>query len=216
MLSIVKTEPLHAQMYQLIKKRLIDGYYNPGERLVEVRLAEEFGVSRAPVREALRMLVQDELLVQKGSAMHVFEPTLRDMIDIYQCRQRMEALAAKLAAVNINLEQLELLEKIIEETYEVWIKKDMKRVVELNIQFHEIILDASGNRQLISLTNMIRDKVTYLRNCSFKGSVRDGSYIGEHERIFAAIKERNGDKAEKEMHGHIEQDLLALVSLYKT
>lgn len=216
MLTVVKAEPLHSQIYQLIKKRLIDGYYQPGERLVEVRLAKEFGVSRAPVRESLRMLIQDELLEQKENALFVFAPTLKDMIDIYQCRQRMEALACKLAAVNIQTSQVESLERILEETNTVWIKQDLVRIVELNIQFHGIILEASGNRQLISLTNMIRDKVTYLRNCSFKGSVRDGSFIGEHERIVAALKERNGDKAEKEMHAHIEQDLLALVSLYKT
>ena len=209
-------ETLHIQIYQLVKKRLIEGYYQPGERLVEVKLAEEFGVSRGPVREALRMLIQDELLVKKGNAaLHVFNPALTDMIDIYQCRQRMEALAAQLAARNIDTIQLGMLDNIIEETKTAWIEKDIHRVVSLNIQFHEMILESSGNRQLISLTNMIRDKVTYFRNSGFKGSVRDGSFIDEHKRILMALKERNWEKAEKEMHAHIEQDLLVLISLYQ-
>lgn len=214
MLSIVKTEPLHAQLYQLIKKRLIEGFYSPGERLVEVRLAEEFEVSRAPVREAMRMLVQDELLIQNGNRLYVFEPTLQDMVDIYQCRKRLESLAARLAALNINDVQLESLCNIIEETNEAWNREDMTQVVQLNTCFHETVLNASGNGQLISLTNMIRDKVTYLRNCSFKGNVRGVSFLREHERIVAALRGRNGEKAEIEMNGHIENDLQALISLF--
>ncbi|WP_255286597.1 MULTISPECIES: GntR family transcriptional regulator [unclassified Bacillus (in: firmicutes)] len=212
---MVKTEPLHAQLYQLIKKRLIDGFYQPGERLVEVRLAEEFSVSRAPVREALRMLMQDGLLLQKGNALHVFDPTLQDMIDIYQCRQRLEALGANLAAANMKEEKLNHLKEIMIETKVAWETGDMVKVVSLNISFHEIVLEASGNQQLISLTSMIRDKVTYLRNCSFKGNVRNKSFLEEHEQIVKALGDRDGEKAEREMHVHIENDLQALISLYK-
>ena len=214
MLSIVK-ETLNAQIYQILKKRLLEGYYTLGERLVEVKLAEEFGVSRGPVREALKMLIQDELLVQKGNVIHVFNPSLSDMIEIYQVRQQMESLAAKLAAQNIESSKLEMLENIVEETKTAWLKQDKNHVVELSIQFHEIILESSGNRQLISLTNMIRDKVTYFRNSGVKGGMRDESLIEEHTRILSALKQRNGDKAGKEMQEHIEHDLLALVSLYK-
>ncbi|PFO05035.1 hypothetical protein COJ85_09910 [Bacillus sp. AFS076308] len=215
LLTVVKTEPLHAQLYQLIKKRLIDGFYQPGERLVEVRLAEEFSVSRAPVREALRMLMQDGLLLQKGNALHVFDPTLQDMIDIYQCRQRLEALGANLAAANMKEEKLNHLKEIMIETKVAWETGDMVKVVSLNISFHEIVLEASGNQQLISLTSMIRDKVTYLRNCSFKGNVRNKSFLEEHEQIVKALGDRDGEKAEREMHVHIENDLQALISLYK-
>lgn len=215
MLTVVKTEPLHAQLYQLIKKRLIDGFYQPGERLVEVRLAEEFSVSRAPVREALRMLMQDGLLLQKGNALHVFDPTLEDMIGIYQCRQRLEALGANLAAANMKEEKLNHLKEIMIETKEAWETGDMVKVVSLNISFHEIVLEASGNQELISLTSMIRDKVTYLRNCSFKGNVRAKSFLEEHEQIVKALGERDGEKAERVMNVHIENDLQALISLYK-
>jgi DNA-binding GntR family transcriptional regulator len=211
----VKAEPLHVQVYQLIKKRLIEGYYPPGERLVEVRLAEEYGVSRAPVREAMRMLIQDELVIQKGNALYVFEPTLQDMVDIYQCRQRLEALAAKLAALNITEKQLDRLNDILLKTNDAWYRGDMAQVVQLNICFHETVLEASGNRQLISLTSMIRDKVTYLRNCSFKGNVRDVRFLKEHEQIVKALVEKHGEKAEITMHGHIENDLQALISFYK-
>lgn len=213
--SIVKTEPLHAQLYQLMKKRLIEGFYEPGERLVEVRIAEEYGISRAPVREALRMLIQDELLIQKGNALVVFQPTLKDLVEIYQCRQRLESLAARLAAQNIHDKQLKRLTDIIDETKDSWNKGELEQVVKLNINFHETILEASQNRQLISLTSMIRDKVTYLRNCSFKGNVRKVNFIEEHERIVEALSERDGEKAEIEMHNHIENDLQALITLYE-
>lgn len=213
-LSTIIKETLQSQIYQILKKRLIEGYYPPGERLIEAKVAEEFGISRGPVRESLKMLIQEELLVQKGNMLHVFHPTLADMIDIYQCRQQLESLAAKLAALHIDQTQLEKLEEIIEATKTAWTQKDIAHVLEFNIQFHEIILTASGNRQLISLTNMIHDKVTYFRNSGMKESVRDGSFIEEHAQILAALKERNGDKAHTVMHAHIEHDLMALESLY--
>lgn len=72
LISIVKSSPLHIQIYHLIKKHLIEEYYQPDERLVEVKLAEEFGASRGPVRESLRMLIQDELIIQRGNALKVF------------------------------------------------------------------------------------------------------------------------------------------------
>ncbi|WP_423800836.1 GntR family transcriptional regulator [Neobacillus sp. SAB-20_R2A] len=212
--SIVR-DTLNTQIYQILKKRLLEGDYIPGDRLVEAKLAEEFGTSRGPVREALKILIQDELLVQKGNAIHVFSPSTSDMIDIYQVRQQMESLAAKLAAQKIESSELEILEKIVEETKAAWLKQDKNRVVELSIKFHEIILKASGNHQLISLTNMIRDKVTYLRNSVVKEAMRDESPIEEHSRILSALKERNGDKAAKVMLEHIEHDLGALISLYK-
>ncbi|OIK12257.1 GntR family transcriptional regulator [Bacillus sp. MUM 13] len=215
MKTVVKSEPLHSQVYQLIKKKLLEGYFQPGERLIEVRLAEEYRISRAPVREALRMLIQDGLVIQNGNALYVFEPTLQDMIDIYQCRQRLESLAAKLAALNITDKQFERLNGILLETNSAWYRGDMDQVVQLNICFHETVLEASGNRQLVSLTSMIRDKVTYLRNCSFKGNVRDESFLKEHEQIVKALGEKDDVKAEVTMHDHIENDLQALISLYK-
>lgn len=212
--SIVR-DTLNTQIYQILKKRLLEGDYIPGDRLVEAKLAEEFGTSRGPVREALKILIQDELLVQKGNAIHVFSPTTSDMIDIYQVRQQMESLAAKLAAQKIESSELEVLEKIVEETKAAWLKQDKNHVVELSIKFHEIILKASGNRQLISLTNMIRDKVTYLRNSVVREAMQDESPIEEHSRILSALKERDGDKAAEVMLEHIEHDLRALISLYK-
>jgi len=212
--SVVKTEPLHTQLYHLLKQKLIEGFYEPGERLIEARIAEEYSVSRAPVREALRMLIHDGLVIQKNNALCVFQPTLNDLVEIYQCRQKLESLAASLAAQNINDTQLERLSTILSETNEAWKKGDLEQVIQLNIQFHEIILDASNNSQLISLTSMIRDKVTYLRNCSFKGNVRAASFIQEHEKIVDALRERDGEKAELLMNGHIENDLQALISLY--
>lgn len=94
-------ETLTVQVYQHLKKRLLDGYYPGGERLIEVKIAEEFNVSRGPVREALKMLIQEELVVQNGNTLKVFSPSLTDMIQIYQIRQQLESFAAKLSAKNI-------------------------------------------------------------------------------------------------------------------
>ncbi|XJZ27771.1 GntR family transcriptional regulator [Bacillota bacterium Lsc_1132] len=146
--------------------------------------------------------------------MCVFQPTLKDLIDIYQCRQSLESLASKLAAKNINDIQIGELYNIINQTNKALDKGDMTQVVQLNVCFHEQVLEISGNHQLITLTSTIRDKVTYLRNCSFKGNVREVSFLREHERIVDALRSHDGDQAEIEMHNHIEHDLQALISLY--
>jgi DNA-binding GntR family transcriptional regulator len=137
------------------------------------------------------------------------------MNDIYQCRQRLKSLTARLAATKITPQQSDSLFRIFENIETAWNKKEKELVVDLNIQFHKKIHEASGNQQLISLNNMLRDKVTYLRNCSFKMSVRDDGFLAEHERILIALHERDGEKSKREMHEHIQHDLQALTSLYK-
>ncbi|ASV68619.1 GntR family transcriptional regulator [Cytobacillus sp. FSL W7-1323] len=214
MISIMR-ETLTVQVYQHLKKRLLDGYYPGGERLIEVKIAEEFNVSRGPVREALKMLIQEELVVQNGNTLKVFSPSLTDMIQIYQIRQQLESFAAKLSAKNIENSDLELLESIIDQTKQAWLSQAKEDVVRLSIQFHEIILSSSGNDHLVSLTNTIRDKVTYFRNSGIKIGIRDESCIEEHAQILAALKERDSLKAANEMYNHIEQDLLSLQAIYK-
>lgn len=208
-------ETLTVQVYQHLKKRLLDGYYPGGERLIEVKIAEEFNVSRGPVREALKMLIQEELVVQNGNTLKVFSPSLTDMIQIYQIRQQLESFAAKLSAKNIENSDLELLESIIDKTKQAWLSQAKEDVVRLSIQFHEIILSSSGNDHLVSLTNTIRDKVTYFRNSGIKIGIRDESCIEEHAQILSALKERDSLKAAKEMYKHIEQDLLSLQAIYQ-
>jgi DNA-binding GntR family transcriptional regulator len=213
-MHIQRPGPLHEQAYQILLTMFLEGEYQPGERLVETKLATKLGVSRGTIREAVRMLIKDGLLTQNESAIYIYKPTLQDVIDLYECRERLESLAAKLAAVNIT----ESFEKQINE---VLVKSKLEKhpsiLVELNTHFHELIIRASGNNQLIGLLETIRTKSLYMRNNILRDYYMTSdrkNYIYEHEQIFRAIKEKNPSKAEEEMSNHIKNDLHAFYELF--
>ncbi|MDM5196545.1 GntR family transcriptional regulator [Fictibacillus enclensis] len=217
MREIKKTEPLHSQVYHIVKEMIMEGKYQPGERMVETKVAENLGVSRGTVREAFRMLTKDDLLAQKENSLFVYHPDAQDILDIYECRKSLESLSAKLAARNITDQQLEKLEKIIHESKKALAMPDTQKLTSLNQKFHDTIAFASRNKQLIQLFEVINAKVLYIRNCILKE--RSESFavlVSDHEEIFLALKERVPAKAEEKMEAHIQRSLkVANTSLSK-
>jgi DNA-binding GntR family transcriptional regulator len=216
-MGILKADPLHIQVYEEIKASLLKDKYTPGERLVEVKLAEELGVSRGPVREALRMLIKDGLVVEEKGYLYVYKPTITDVIEIYQCRQSLESLAAKLMAQKGDEKANQELLNIIENTKLNIIEKNDQKVVELNTQFHNTIVMNSGNSHLIHLTKMIRSKVMYMRTNILKNYRKYDKidYLYEHERIAEAIIQGEPARAEEEMKIHLNNDLNFLLQEYQ-
>ncbi len=205
---IKKTEPLHIQVYQIVKEKIIKGEYEPNERLVESKLAEQLGVSRGTVREAFRMLTKDELLEQKDNSLYVYNPDSDDILDIYECRRSLESLSVKLAAKNITDDQLQELEQIIQDSKEALAQNDTEKHTFLNQQFHDKIAHSSQNKQLVQLFEVINAKVQYIRNCFLKEQSYSLSVlINDHEQIFQALKDRDPNKAELYMNEHIEKSL---------
>ncbi|KQU25891.1 hypothetical protein ASG65_14920 [Bacillus sp. Leaf13] len=208
MRGIKKTEPLHSQVYTIVKEMILEGEYQPGERLVETKVAENIGVSRGTVREAFRMLTKDDMLVQDGNVLLVYNPTAQDILDLYECRKSLESLAARLAAHNITEEQLNELEQIIDESKEALIKNDKQKLTNLNQQFHDIIACASLNKQLIQLFEVIKTKVLYIRNCILKELMESfPDLVNDHIQIYSALKDRNPLKTEEKMGEHIQRSL---------
>ena len=217
-MQVVRLKPLHEQVYQAFLLSLMEGQYQPGERLVETKLAEAFGVSRGTIREAIRMLIKDGLLTRNESVIHVYKPTLQDVIDLYQCRERLESLAARLAAKNMTKNLEKQIKEVLIKSQQTLGEENPYRVVELNTQFHELIITASGNNQLIGLLETIRMKSLYMRNNILRDyyiSSNRKSYLNEHEQIFKAILEKNPNKAEQEMSHHIQNDLNAFYTLFE-
>lgn len=212
---VVKSEPFHIQAYNNIKVLLLENEFSPGERLTEQGLAKKLGVSRGPTREAIRMLLQDGLLFQKGVHIYVLDPTLEDVVDLYLCRERLEPLAAKLSTKKMSQEQKNKLIQTIEEAKEALENNDMGEVVQLNTKFHEIIVHSSNNHQLIQFMNLISAKTVYMRNSILRNYTRDDDFIQEHETIARAIVKNDEDQAECEMNQHIQNDLKAFYPLFK-
>ncbi|MGV3464190.1 MAG: GntR family transcriptional regulator [Heyndrickxia sp.] len=209
-IEIVRSKPLHEQIYDILLKKILQMDFQPGELIVETNLAKKLGVGRGTLREAVRMLLKDGLLVQQAGSIQIYKPCAQDVIEIYQCRERLESLAAQLAAGNMTEEIDYELWRLIEDSKSAFLEGEISESVELNTKFHETIIKASHNQQLIALLETIRTKTLFMRSNitrDYYHSSRDTSYIEHHEQIYKALKERNPGKAQMEMSKHILHDL---------
>lgn len=202
--SISKVEPLHIQAYNILKKNIIEGGFQPGEKITELRLAETFGISRGPVREVIRMLIHDGLLVQNDGPVQVYHPSKNDIIEVFLCRECLEALATRLACDKMSPKVKEQLLTNVENTKRAIAERNASELSRLDQQFHEIIIGASGNKQLIQLSGLIQAKVAYMRNQILSHFYQHFvDTVDEHLRIVQALIEGEGAKAEEEMRNHI-------------
>lgn len=211
---IIKSEPFHIQAYHNIKELILENEFSPGERLTEIGLAKRLGVSRGPIREATRMLLQDGLILQKGVHTYVLDPTFEDVVDLYLCRERLEPLAVRLSTQKMSDENKDKLVEIIADTKNAMGNNDMGEVVQLNTQFHEAIVFSSNNKQLIQFMNLISAKTIYMRNSILRNYTRGKDFIEEHEEIANSILNNNVEQAEYEMKNHIQNDLKAFYPLF--
>lgn len=209
-----KAFPFYLQIQQTIKQRIWKGEYKPGDRLYEAQLAKQFSVSRSPVREAIRTLINEGLLVMdEKSQITVYEPSLQDVRDIYECRIALESSAAALATERATEKQVAELEKILAETETAISRNDMEEIVKWNSKFHEQIILISGNVRLKKLVNELRSLTYYYRLLNIEGSDRGHTILKGHKRIFQAIKERNPENASRILIEHTHEDLENLIQL---
>lgn len=202
--KIVKPESLHVQAYNILKQSIMDGERKPSERIVEAKVAGTLGISRGPVREAIRMLIQDGLLVYNDGFVKVYEPTIIDIKEIFQCRESLEILAIKLAIENMNEAFLQELQTNIRETKQTLDQGILLK--QFDQQFHTIIINASENKHLIQLLEVIKSKIHYMRN-SMVGATFYPTLIDEHEKIYESIVAKDTEKATELLSIHIQRGL---------
>ncbi|MEL1133628.1 GntR family transcriptional regulator [Desulfitobacterium sp. THU1] len=205
---MVKNMPFHLQVYQILRESILTGKYRPGERLLEQKLAQELEVSRSPVREALRMLEQDGLVVtmDNGSGTVVNPMEVEDIEEIYQCRIATEPYAGYLATLRIKVEEIEELNQLVQEAELAYQNKDSERVVELNTLFHDQIVRISGNRRLSEIVDKVRSLSILARNTEFMLYSRPGDFLDEHKAIVEALAKKDPQRVESVIRKHIEND----------
>lgn len=203
--------PLRDVVFHTLREAILRGDLKPGERLMELQLAAKLGVSRTPIREAIRMLEQEGLAVtipRKGA--EVAKMTLKDMEDVLEIREVLDELAVKLACDRISAEQLERL-RIVKKDFELNTKsKDVKKIAESDVLFHDIIYEATDNPKLVSMLSNLREQVYRYRVEYLKDA---GSYpvlIKEHEAIFQCLEARDSVKAAQAMHEHVKNQAVAV------
>lgn len=215
MTLLEKPQALHAQIYILLKKKLVEGEFNPGERIVETNLAKKFGVSRGPIREALRLLEQDNLVTQKDNHLYVIQFNEKEVIEIYQCRKLLDSYAAELACANITKQEIDTLRDALEKTKIASDQGDVEKIILYNTIFHETIVFASRNEVLISLLNSLRNRILIMRrmrNTLMTHYLGYQYFLEEHKGIFGAIVDSRPDLAKERMINHIASDIEAFLS----
>lgn len=195
-----------------MKNDLMEGKFKLGERIVESKLAVKYGVSRGPVREAIRLLERDSLLERKNDHIYVVQFSEKDVIDIYQCRKALDSLAAELASKRITDQQLDVLYQAIKQTEKAHKEKDSDKVIRYNTIFHEGVVSASGNETLIALLESLRNRILFMRrmrNTFITHQYNYEHFLTEHKQILEAIANRQPALAKQRMENHINSDIEA-------
>ena len=203
--------PLRDVVFNTLREAILKGELQPGERLMELQLASKLGVSRTPIREAIRMLEQEGLAVtmpRKGA--EVARMTLKDMEDVLEVREALDELAARIACAKINDEQLENLKSIRDEFKKSLDSGDVKKIAEEDVRFHDAIYEATDNAKLIALTNNIREQMYRYRVEYLKDQNNYPILIAEHDAIVNALEQRDTEMVTAEMHTHVVNQAVAV------
>uniref|UniRef100_UPI003FED81CD GntR family transcriptional regulator n=1 Tax=Agathobacter sp. TaxID=2021311 RepID=UPI003FED81CD len=195
---------LSSMVFHTIREDILNGKYQANEELKEKSIGEEMGVSRTPVREALRQLELEGLVhIIPNKGAFVENVTLKDIKDIYEIRSLLEGLCARWAANNITKEQLEELEETVFLSDFHFSKENWDQMVELDNRFHEIVYEACGSKEL---TRVLRDYHHYLqriRKITLEQKTRARASMDEHCKIAEALKARDAAEAERCASIHI-------------
>lgn len=195
---------LRGRVFNAIRDDIINGKFKNGQELKENALAEMYGVSRTPVREALRQLELEGLVsIIPNKGAYVDGISAKDVIDIYEIRSRLEGLCARWATANITESQLDELDENVYLSEFHANKGHFDKVAELDSQFHETLYEASSSRRLKLLLTDYHQYVTAIRRMSISANTRSNESNIEHAAILKAMREKNADLAEELAHQHI-------------
>lgn len=187
--------------YSLILSAIEAGTYRPGDRLVESELAERFGVSRTPVREALQRLETQQMLVRDGRSLIVASLDHNQLAELYIVRAELEALAARLAARHATPEEVRVLAQMLAEDQKS--ASDPEALARANKRFHRQIHLASHNRYLVQQLDLVHRSMALMAKTSLAAEGRSATALAEHQRIVEAITAGDGAAADRELRQHI-------------
>lgn len=198
-----RTVSIADQIFEQLERDILIGEYEVGEVLTESRLSEKLGVSRTPIREALRRLEQEHIIEESSRGAVVVGITKSDMADIYEIRKRLEGLAARKAAENATEEDIENLRKIVDLQEFYTAKKDADSIKNADTAFHESFYKCSRSPNLYYTLIPLHKKAVKYRKASMMNSSRASDSLAEHKEIFDAIVKRDPDAAEKAALQHV-------------
>ena len=198
-----KTISLADQVFEHLEHDILSGKYQRGEILTEMKLSAELGVSRTPVREALRRLEQEHIIEETAKGSLVIGINENDLIDIFDIRLRLEGVSARRAAENRTEEQLSELREALELQEFYYKKSDPEQIKQMDNRFHELVYRLSGSMTFYDTLVPLHKKVQKYRRASVANPSRAAASVDEHRAIFEAIASKDSVAAEKAMTEHV-------------
>ncbi|MCI5953335.1 MAG: GntR family transcriptional regulator [Lachnospiraceae bacterium] len=204
--------PLRDVVFNTLRQAILTGELKPGERLMEIHLADRLGVSRTPIREAIRKLELEGLVTmipRRGA--EVAQITEKSMKDVLEVRRALDALCAELACDRITDEELENL-RLACDAFETAVKtKDAKKIAQADVALHDIIVRATGNQRLIQLVNNLSEQMYRYRFEYIKDSSQHQNLIDEHRIIYQSIVCKDKKTAADAARTHIDNQEKAIM-----
>lgn len=199
-----KTISLADQVFDHLENDILSGKYRRGEVLTESKLCAEMGVSRTPIREALRRLEQEHIIEESGKGSVVIGINEKDLEDIFLIRKSLECMAASLAAKNRTDEQLKELKEALEFQEFYLNKNDPEQIKLMDNRFHETLYKLSGSTTFYDTLVPLHKKIQKYRRASVENSSRAAASVSEHRKIYEAIEAKDSSAAAKYASEHVE------------
>jgi DNA-binding GntR family transcriptional regulator len=203
--DLQRHKPLRDLVYDELKMKIMMGLIAPGTRMMEVELAEEMGVSRTPVREAIRKLEKEGMIsIEPRRGAYASSLSNQDMVDILEVRQTMEGLAADLATIRFTEEQKKELLEVSQAFNQAVEMGDMEQMISLDTLFHHLIVQGTGNKLLAVMVGQLQDMVLRFRYLYYDDFRRAEKMPQEHKEILDAILQGDPIKAKMAADNHID------------
>lgn len=204
--------PLRDVVFQTLRKEILMGTLKPGERLMEMHLADRLGVSRTPIREAMRMLEREGLVVmipRRGA--EVASITVKELRDVLEVRRSLDALAINLACDRITPQMLQALREACLEFEHLTLQRDVAEIAAADVRLHDIILQASDNNRLMQLVNNLAEQMYRYRMEYIKDDRNHPRLIEEHRHILDCIERKDKPEAERAAKRHIDNQEKSII-----
>ena len=208
--------PLRDVVFKTLRQAILTGELQPGERLMEITLANRLGVSRTPVREAIHKLEQEGLVImmpRRGA--QVAQITEKDLIEVLEVRLGLEEMAVRFACERMTDGQFTELCQAADEFSAAIDRDDLTALAQADEKFHSLICRATGNDCLCSITNNLREQMYRYRIEHLKNHDARKNLDGEHKAICAALEKRNAEEAQAILYSHIENQQQSIIQMLK-
>ncbi len=206
--------PLRDVVFNTLRQAILKGELKPGERLMEIALADRLGVSRTPIREAMRKLEQEGLVVmipRRGAQVACI--TEKDLNDVLEVRMALELMAIEKACKRMTDEEIQTMSKAARAFEETLAEGDLVKIAEADIAFHDSIYEAADNKRLLQVLNNMKEQMYRYRVEYLKDRTTGEQLIREHEELTEAIRARDIKKAQELSYCHLENQRQTIIRI---